>query len=66
MNVATLLGALASLVLAVALPVEAALAAGIQALNVPAQGSSAPLSGRFGTPVRQRHRRPWSARSLCP
>ena len=39
MNVTTLLGVLASLVLA-ALPVEAALAAGIQALNVPAQGSS--------------------------
>ena len=50
MSLITLLGALASLVLAVALPVEAALAAGIQALNVPAQGSLPPLSGAVWYP----------------
>ena len=46
----TRLGALASLVLAVALPIQAPLAAGIQALNVPAQGSSPPLSGAVWYP----------------
>jgi predicted dienelactone hydrolase len=50
MNVITLLGALASLVLAIGLPVEAAMAAGIQALNVPAQGSSQPFSGAVWYP----------------
>ena len=50
MNATTLIGVLASPVLAVTLPIEAALAVGIQALNVPAQGSSPPLSGAVWYP----------------
>jgi predicted dienelactone hydrolase len=50
MNATTLLGALTLLALTVALSVDAALAAGIQALNVPAQSSSPPLPGAVWYP----------------